>query len=244
MDEIAPQIFDQIVNKRRSMRLFDTANYDPAAISRSLERAVLAPNSSNMQLWAFYRVKTEAKKTALAEACMGQNAAETASEMVVFVARHSLWKAHAQWNLDQVKKLLLNKDKPSNAQKRILQYYSLLIPTLYRRDWFGLNTILRLSIVWGRGLFKPMMRVATKADQRVVLHKSVALAAQSFMLSMAAEDHDTCPMEGFDEPMVKKILGLSYSDEVCMIMACGKGKAEGIYAPRLRVPLENVIFEV
>ncbi len=244
MSDTKVQIFGQIVEKRRSMRLFDTSNYDPKAILRSLEKAVLAPNSSNMQLWAFYRVKTETKKMALAEACMGQNAAKTASEMVVFVARHSIWKEHAQWNLEQVKKLLANKDKPSYTQKRILQYYSLLIPTLYRRDWFGLNTILRLAIVWGCGLFKPMMRVATKADQRVVLHKSVALAAQTFMLSMAAEDHDTCPMEGFDELMVKKILNLSYSDEVCMIIACGKGKAEGIYAPRLRVPFENVVFEV
>jgi nitroreductase len=34
--------------------------------------------------------------------------------------------------------------------------------------------------------------------------KSAALAAQNFMISMAAVNYDTCPMEGFDSLRVKK----------------------------------------
>ncbi len=50
-------IFDQIVNQRRSIRLFDTEHpYDKSIVQRSLERAILSPNSSNMQLWEFYRI--------------------------------------------------------------------------------------------------------------------------------------------------------------------------------------------
>jgi nitroreductase len=39
---------------------------------------------------------------------------------------------------------------------------------------------------------------------RIVAQKSAALAAQNFMISMAAVNYDTCPMEGFDSLRVKK----------------------------------------
>jgi nitroreductase len=40
---------------------------------------------------------------------------------------------------------------------------------------------------------------------RIVAQKSAALAAQNFMISMAAVNYDTCPMEGFDSLRVKNI---------------------------------------
>jgi nitroreductase len=40
-------------------------------------------------------------------------------------------------------------------------------------------------------------------DMRIVA-QSAALAAQNFMISMAAVNYDTCPMEGFDS-LSKKI---------------------------------------
>ena len=56
------QIFDEIVNTRRSTRKFDTeAPFDTEAVSRSIDRAILSPNSSNMQLWEFYRVRDKDK---------------------------------------------------------------------------------------------------------------------------------------------------------------------------------------
>ena len=36
------------------------------------------------------------------------------------------------------------------------------------------------------------------------MHKTCALAAQTFMLAMSNEGYDTCPMEGFDSRRVKK----------------------------------------
>lgn len=45
------QHFDNIIQKRRSVRIYDAnAPFDKAVIRRSLERTVLSPNSSNMQL--------------------------------------------------------------------------------------------------------------------------------------------------------------------------------------------------
>ena len=41
-----------------------------------------------------------------------------------------------------------------------------------------------------------------------VVHKSCALVAQTFMLAMAEEKYDTCPLEGFDTWKIKKLLNL------------------------------------
>ncbi len=75
---------------------------------------------------------------------------------------------------------------------------------------------------------------------RIVAHKSAALAAQTFMLSMAAEGYDTCPMEGSDTLRIKKILNLPLSSEINMVISCGIRKPEGVYGERFRIPFEEV----
>lgn len=236
--------FDEIVQKRRSVRIYDSeANFEGSAVERSLERATLAPNSSNMQLWAFYRAKSEDIKKQLANACMHQSAAKTASELVVFVTKPSQWHAHAQWNLENMKRQFAGKELTAK-DKRALTYYTKLMPLFYRNDIFGFNTLIRKAIIGYMGFRKPIIRLTNEADQRIMCHKSVALAAQTFMLSMTAEGYDTCPMEGFDKYLVKKILKLGRTDEVTMIVACGKGKPEGIYSERTRLPHSEVIFTV
>jgi nitroreductase len=99
-----------------------------------------------------------------------------------------------------------------------------------------------MIISHGAGLFKPFMRMNGKADQRVVAHKSCALAAQTFMLSITAEGYDTCPMEGTDTIRIRKLLNLPYGAEINMVVAVGKGTADGIYNERMRLPFEEVVY--
>lgn len=236
--------FDEIVKRRRSVRIYDNeAVFEGAAVERSLERAVLAPNSSNMQLWAFYRVKSVEVKKKLVDACMHQSAAKTANELVVFVTKQSHWRENAAWNLENMKRQFAGKELTSK-DKRALTYYTKLMPLFYRNDVLGINTLIRKIIIGYLGFNKPILRLTTEADQRIMCHKSVALAAQTFMLSMTAEGYDTCPMEGFDKHLVKKIFQLDKTDEVTMIVACGKGKPEGIYSERTRLPNDKVIFTI
>ena len=79
---------------------------------------------------------------------------------------------------------------------------------------------------------------------RIVAHKSTALAAQNFMISMAAIAYDTCPMEGFDSKRVKQILNLPNSAEITMIVSCGIRDEKGIYGSQFRVPFKDVYFEI
>ena len=78
--------FDQIVKGRRSMRIYDAEKpFDSGAVHRSIQRALLAPNSSNMQMWEFYHVKSAEKLKVISKFCMNQSAARTAREMVIIV---------------------------------------------------------------------------------------------------------------------------------------------------------------
>lgn len=237
--------FDQIINARRSVRIYDeNANFDSTIVTKSLERAVLSANSSNMQLWEFYQVSSVEKKKEVVKACMHQSAARTASELVVFVTRQDKWKARATWNLENMRKQFEGRAL-TGKDKRALSYYEKLMPLFYTNDFLGIATFIRFCIVAYHTIInKPIIHLISHSDQRVSLHKSCALAAQTFMLSMKAEGYDTCPMEGFDEKMIKKALNLPSSAEICMVMACGIGKTEGIYSARTRVDNSEVIFKV
>ena len=71
------------------------------------------------------------------------------------------------------------------------------------------------------GLFRPMYRQNRRSDLRVVAQKSAGLAAQNFMIAMAAIGYDTCPMEGHDSLRVKRALGIGRKAEINMVIGCG-----------------------
>ena len=69
------------------------------------------------------------------------------------------------------------------------------------------------------------------------------LASQNFMMSMAAQGYDTCPMEGFDSKQLKSILNIPKAAEISMVIGCGIRKPEGVYGDRFRIPFDEVYFE-
>jgi nitroreductase len=232
--------FEEIIQRRRSNRKFDANVEVPDdVIKRSLERSILSPNSSNMQLWEFQWIKDPALKDAFIALCLDQNAARTAKQLVVFVTRKDLWKQRASWNYNKIKEGITG--EPNTVQKKGLDYYGKLMPLAYRSDIFGISTLVRTALCFFMGLRKPFMRFGGDADQRVTVHKSCALAAQTFMLSIAAEGFESCPMEGFDAVRVKRSLGLPSGAEINMIIAVGKGTEAGVWGPRFRVPYEDVV---
>lgn len=232
--------FEEIIQRRRSNRKFDANIEVPDdVIVRSLERSILSPNSSNMQLWEFQWIKDPVLKESFTALCLDQNAARTSKQLVVFVTRKDLWKQRAAWNYNKIKEGI--NGEPNTAQKRGLDYYGKIMPLAYRSDIFGITTLIRRALCFFMGLRKPFMRFGGDADQRVTVHKSCALAAQTFMLSIAAEGFESCPMEGFDAIRVKRALGLPAGAEINMIIAVGKGTEPGIWGPRYRVPYNEVV---
>ena len=235
---------EEALQFRRSVRMYDPLKpIDHDIVKKCIELATLAPNSSNMQLWEFYHVTSTDILKKLAVACMGQSTATTAQQMVVFVTRQDFFRKRARAALAFEKQNIALNSPEDRVLKRMndqVTYYGKVMPFLYAR-FFGLLGMLRKLIVFIVGLFRPVVYQVSENDMRVVVHKSCGLAAQTFMVAMANEGYDTCPMEGFDSKRVKKLLGLPRGAEVNMVVSCGIRKdKEGIRGDRFRVPFEEV----
>ena len=230
---------------RRSVRVFDdTKPLEVETVKEAIAQATLAPNSSNLQLWEFYHVHNPEIKQKLAAACFNQPAAKTAQHLVVAVVRLDLWPKRTQANASYIKGKLSEKDKKDAKKvKGALRYYHTILPKLYKGQQ-PLRSLLAKLSAYFKGISKVTYREVGAGDLRVVGHKSCALAAQTFMLSMAAQSIDTCPMEGFDSQRVKKILKLPAKAQINMIISCGIRKPEGVYGDRFRIPFEEVYREV
>jgi nitroreductase len=87
---------EEIINYRRSVRHYKKTSIDAEKVKHCIELATLAPNSSNMQLWEFYHITNLEMLKQLSIACLNQESATTAQQMVVFVTRQDLYRTRAK----------------------------------------------------------------------------------------------------------------------------------------------------
>jgi len=239
------KIFNKIVDDRRSYRLFDTEVEMPEGIvKRSLDRAIKSPNSSNMQLWEFYRIQNKDNLKKVAEICLSQRGAKTASEIVVFVSRPDLWKKRQRFHLDRIGKTENNVDDTRLFVSSEYEYYKRLMAIFYNTSFSFIKDIVKRVIVWYRGRKRPFMRDVTSKFVPIVAQKSTALAAQTFMLSIKSEGFDSVPMEGLDAKRMKQLLNLPKGAQINMAVAVGKGMKEGLRGERVRLPYDDVVFDL
>lgn len=234
-----PKEFAKVVFSRRSIRVYTDEKIPEEVVSKCIDMALAAPNSSNLQPWEFYRVVDPVRKKLLIEYCMNQPAARTAAELFVAVARRDTWKKHAKQMLEVF----------SNSGEKIprsaLAYYQKLAPFMYTQGPLGIFGVLKSigTFVWG--LFRPLPREPhSVADMRVWMHKSTALACENLMLALRAHGYDSCPMEGMDSKRIRKLLGLPRQAEITMVISAGKRAKEGVYGPQIRFDKKQFYFEV
>ncbi|MFZ4714794.1 MAG: nitroreductase family protein [Bacteriovoracaceae bacterium] len=231
--------FDHVIKNRRSVRVYTDEVVPETVVKKALEHALLAPNSSNLQAWEFYWVKSPEKKSLLVEACFGQPAAKTAPVLVVAVARPDHWKKHAKQMISVFDQSTFR--VPDSARA----YYQKLAPLLYTQGFLSLFGYLKKVAFFFIGFFKKVPRGPhSNSDLEAWAHKTVALGCENFMLSLSSEGYDSCPMEGFDEVAVKKLLKLPHRARVTMVMSGGKRAKVGVYGPRVRFPTHQFIKEV
>jgi len=235
----------EAIEYRRSVRIFKKEGIDSDKVKKCIMNATLAPNSSNLQTWEFYHVTNKTVLNSITKACFNQNAAKTANQIVVFVVRKDLWRKRAKENIDFLNSVF-DKKMGKNTEKNrklALKYYKVAIPIMYT-SFFGILGLLRYIFFQIVGIFRPIFREVRLSDIRIVSHKSTALAAQNFMISMTEIGYDTCPMEGSDTSRIKKILNLPSSAEISMVIGCGIRDEKGIYSERYRIPFEEVYKEI
>ena len=214
----------EMLAHRRAIRVYDkTKHIDTERVADCLRLAQLAPTSSNMQLWECYHI-TDTKTLV-----RPNYVKRRATTILTFQERNI--REH------------FPKEKQEKYLKRWSMYYKKAIPFLYGR-FFGLFGLLRKGLMQLLTPFRPMLHQTSEADGNVILHKSCALVAETFMLAMSEIGYDTCPLEGFDSWRVKRALHLPFSAQISMIVSCGIRDEATELGERFRIPFEEQYFRI
>ncbi len=227
--------FDKVVLSRRSVRSYTSDAVPESIIQHCLELALLSPSSSNLQPWEFHWVRNSELKKQLAEFCYSQPSAKTASDLIVCVARTKTWSSH----LDHLVKVL--KSQPGVSESAI-RYHQIELPNMLAQGIFGLKGHLRSLKYRLKGIRKVQARrPGGPSDLLLWAVKSTTLAIQTFILAVRAHGYDTCPMEGFDEVRVSRLLKLPSDAHIVMVVSVGKRAKNGVYGKRTRLEKERFI---
>ncbi|WP_338636224.1 nitroreductase family protein [Spirobacillus cienkowskii] len=237
--EINSDEFKKVVTSRRSVRMFTSTPIPENIMNECLDLALLAPNSSNLQPWEFYWVRTPEKKLQIVEACLSQPAAKTAAEIIVCVARTNTWKQNSQKMLEYYDK---NGIKISSSA---INYYKKIVPLTYTQGFLNIFGYIKKLFLFFYGLKKPIPRnPVSKSDMILWASKTCALAAENLMLALRAHSFDSCAMEGFDSSRVNRILALPKDAVIVMVIGAGQRAHNGVYGPRIRFERNLFIKEV
>lgn len=229
--------FREVVTSRRSVKRFTDEPIPQRVLDDCLDLAMLAPNSSNLQPWSFIRIVSEDKRQPANRLCLGQNAAKTAAELIAVVAHSDTWRENAEqviehWPVQPVPDI-------------VTRYYRQLVPLNFRLGPFHALGPIKRGLVAMRRFKKSTPDMHYNRDTiKLWAVKSTALASENLMLALRAHGFDSCPMEGFDEAGMKKLLGLGTDEHIVMMLGAGRRADNGIYHPQFRLPREQFVKEV
>lgn len=194
------EVFRALVESRRAVRRFTTEAVPETVIRDCLELAMLAPSSCNLQPWSFQVIRDPDLLQQLQPVCLGQSAANAALIIAVLAQPNSWGQACAD--------VLRFWPEPA-VPKAIEHFYQNSAPFQYNQGWLGWRGLLKRQMVRLMGLRRAVMRSPNSLEQmRLWAVKSTALAAQNLMLAFQSHGYSTCPMEGFDEKRLQKVLPL------------------------------------
>ena len=229
--------FYAAVESRRTIRDFLPDPVPQEVLDRCLDAARLAPSSSNLQPWEFLVIRDPKARRRANAACLDQLPAKTAPVLIALVTHRDTWRR----NRDEILRIFASRGPLRKSHE---SYYRRIIPMVYTTGPFGLLGPLKRLFSRIASLFKPTPNLMSRADVRVMAHKSTALAAATFMLAMRAEGFDTCPMEGFDPWRAKALLGLPRGAEVSMFLAVGRRSEKGVWWDRALMPRDWTVREI
>ena len=233
-----------VMRKRRSVRAYTPERIPDAVLEACFDLAILAPTSHNLECWQMIDVRDDNRLAALRHLCLDQPAATLAPHLIVAVARPDLWQQGRAMMLERIEQQKADPDLPAALREFLPLFerkYRLLIPILFNDGPFHILAPAKSFLMWCRSWFGPMMRGPIgRHEQELWAVKTAALACENLMLALTAHGFDSCPMEGFDEPRTKQLLGLPRAARIVMVIAAGR-RAEGGVIPQFRFSREHYI---
>lgn len=229
--------FMEVVRGRRSVRVFESEPIPDDILDRCLDAALLAPTSHNLECWQFLDVRDPDKLARMRHLCLDQSPAMQAPRLIVAVARPDFWRMGRDLMLKQLAADAASDglDESYRAWLPLLERkYRYLIPLLFADGPLHLLSPLKALVIGAIALFRPIMRGPFgRSEQAIWAVKTAALACQNLMLALRAAGYDSCALEGFDEPKVKRLLGLPRPARIVMVIAAGRRGKDGIM-PQVR----------
>jgi len=224
--------------QRRAIRAFDAVEIPAATRDLLLHSARQAPSSFNMQPYRLYWVESPAQRDAVAKLCLNQNAARTASALVVAVADIGSLQSTAQLQLAWMR-------ESGFPEQKIREY----VRTARIGRIIFMPGPLNLFGILKKALFRLLNTFKSIGSPPVMRHeifkwagKSTALACQNLMIAAEVVGLNTCPMEVFDGQRLLRYLGLSRKrHEIVMVIAIGKKSSDHAPQPQWRRPIEVTV---
>ena len=240
MPNNTPQLkaFTEVVESRRSVRRFTDTPIPDEVMADCLRLAMLAPNSSNLQPWEFYVIDSTDKRQRAVKNCMNQNAAKTSARLIAVVARTDTWHDHAKQILNEYP------DKP--VPKKVKDYYTKVVGLDFLRGPVNVVSVAKWSVTQVFRQVKGPIKSPyyTFEDVKNWATNNTALAAENLMLALRAHGFDSCPMGGFDEPAMKRLLNLSNDQHIIMMIGAGERADNGVYNTQFRFDQDQFVHYV
>jgi nitroreductase len=224
--------------RRRAVKSFEPTEIPPALRNQLLDAARHAPSSFNMQPYRFYWIESPAQREAVAQLCLGQTPATTASALVVAVADVGSLRSTAQLQVAWMRE--------SGFPERKIRDYARTARigrVIFASGPFHLFAAVKWVLFSVLNSVKRIgMPPLTRRDLFKWAGKGTALACQNLMIAAETLGLNTCPMEGFDGPSLMQHLGLSRKHhEIVMVIAIGKKSAAYVDPPQWRRPLAATV---
>jgi nitroreductase len=229
--------FRAVAEARRSARSFLPEPIPESVLSACFDVAIRAPSSHNLEIWRFLDVRTQKTRAALNHLCLDQPQVKQAANLIVAVARPDLWRLGAKRMLARLEVDAVSGTADADYRAwlpRLKKKYQLMVPLLFADGPLHVLAPAKAALLWAVGQLRPMMRGPFgRSEQQMWAVKTTALACENFMLALTAAGYDSCPLEGFDEPKVKRLLELPNEARVVMVIAAGRRGPQALI-PQIR----------
>ena len=163
----------EAIFERRAVKVFAPAEISEEMREQILNAARHAPSSFNSQPYRLYWVGTPQEKAVVAELCMKQMPAETASALVVAVADIGSLAATSQGQLEWMR----NNSEFSEATIRDYEWTAKIGRILFMLGPLGIFAVVKRGILWLLNLWKTIgMPPLSRQDLFKWATKSTSLA--------------------------------------------------------------------
>lgn len=226
-----------VIEERRAVRDFDPADVDDNDLHEILDAALLAPTSSNLQLFRFHVVRSAEKRALVSEACLGQRAARGAPVLIAVAAC-----PHEGTISVEGQSVAIDEDAAMTARERDhARSHLATMRTVVRFSPLAIARPILRAVLAAVRRFKPTpdLPAGPEAFEGWAMRNS-AFAAQTLLIAAQARGYATCPMEGFDRFLVQEALGL-VSERVWLVIALGRRAPDAHVPARWRRPFPVLV---